>query len=382
MSEVAIVGVGIEGFRPETKELSWKELMYAAATKAYADADLSPRSDVQSFITCAEDYWEGFSIFDEFVPDQLGAVLKPTCTVSGDGIQGLGAAYMQLQSGLFDVVALEAHSKASDILTYDGILRFAFDPVFLRPLGFHPHLLAGLDMAAYLRRNGSTEAQVAGVVAKNRANARLNPRAAYGADTSAAKVLQSEALFDPLRREEVARLADGCVVLVLGARDRARAGRHPVWLRGIAWDSDSPWVTTREAGTAPFVERAARRAYAMAGIRSPQREVGLAEVDDRFAYRELLHLEALGLAPPRRTGKLLENGTFNRDGDLPVNASGGSLGVGDLLEANGLMRVAEVALQLRGEAGGHQVKAPAVGVAQSWRGFPTATGGVAVLGVG
>ncbi|MBI4416134.1 MAG: acetyl-CoA acetyltransferase, partial [Euryarchaeota archaeon] len=63
---VGIVGIGIVPFRPATPEYSWKEIMYEAASRAYADAGVDPREDVGSFITCAEDYWEGFGIFDEF----------------------------------------------------------------------------------------------------------------------------------------------------------------------------------------------------------------------------------------------------------------------------------------------------------------------------
>ncbi|MCZ6688792.1 MAG: hypothetical protein O7H41_04230, partial [Planctomycetota bacterium] len=61
------------------------------------------------------------------------------------------------------------------------------------------------------------------------------------------------------------------------------------------------------------------------------------------------------------------------------NASGGALAQGNLLEANGLFRAAEVVSQIRGEAGRRQVKSPHRGVAQSWRGVPTASGVVAVL---
>src|SRR5437870_2868745 len=83
---VGIIGIGMTAFRPSTPEYNWKELMFEAASRAYADAAIDPREDVDSFITCAEDYYEGFGIFDEFVPDQLGAALRPTCTVSGDGL--------------------------------------------------------------------------------------------------------------------------------------------------------------------------------------------------------------------------------------------------------------------------------------------------------
>src|SRR3972149_5265401 len=90
--KIGIVGVGVTPFRLTTPEFSWKELMYDAAQRAYADAGVDPRTDVDSFITCAEDYYEGFGIFDEFTPDQLGAALRPMHTVGGGGLHGPAAA--------------------------------------------------------------------------------------------------------------------------------------------------------------------------------------------------------------------------------------------------------------------------------------------------
>ena len=120
-------------------------------------------------------------------------------------------------------------------------------------------------------------------------------------------------------------------------------------------------------------------AYDMAGIKSPSTEIDLAEVDDTFAYKELQHLEALRLTLPGEAGKRLEEGAFHPDGRLPVNVSGGSLGCGYTYDMSGLRSVLEVVFQLRGMAGERQVRDARVGLAQSWRGIPTASGGVAVL---
>src|SRR5256885_4309385 len=146
---VGIIGIGMTAFRPSTPEYNWKELMFEAASRAYADAAINPREDVDSFITCAEDYYEGFGIFDEFVPDQLGAALRPTCTVSGDGLQGLANAYMQIQTGFVDVAVVEAHSKASDIVTLEGVIEHALDPIWNKPLGAHPFVVAGPRAGAH-----------------------------------------------------------------------------------------------------------------------------------------------------------------------------------------------------------------------------------------
>jgi acetyl-CoA C-acetyltransferase len=68
------------------------------------------------------------------------------------------------------------------------------------------------------------------------------------------------------------------------------------------------------------------------------------------------------------------------DGQLPVNVSGGSLGMGLPLEASGLYRVVELVLQLRGQAGPRQLPDVRLGLAQSWRGVPTTSGAVVILG--
>src|SRR3989440_9371164 len=194
---VGIIGVGMTAFRPSTPEYNWKELMFEAASRAYADADINPREDVDSFLTCAEDYYEGFGIFDEFVPDQLGAALRPTCTVSGDGLQGLANAYMQIQTGLIDVAVVEAHSKASDVVTLDGIIEHALDPIWNKPLGAHPFVVAGLGADAYLRGMRTSPKALAAVVAKNRRNGLRNPLAAYGAAGDAHQAMRAQGQVAP-----------------------------------------------------------------------------------------------------------------------------------------------------------------------------------------
>src|SRR3989337_1689260 len=244
---VGVLGVGMTAFRRSTPEYSWKELMFEAASRAYADAGIDPRTDVDSFVTCAEDYYEGFGIFDEFVPDQLGAVLRPTCTIPGDGLQGLANAFMQIQTGLVQVAVVEAHSKASDVPTVDGGVDPALDPIWNKPIEMHPFVVAGLEADAYLRASRTSLKALAAVVSKNRRNGLRNPLAAYGADVEEDQVARSEERFAPLRSLDIARPADVCVVLVV-ASERAAKKFHanPVWIRGVGWASDSPTLETRD----------------------------------------------------------------------------------------------------------------------------------------
>ncbi len=379
---VAIVGVGWAGFRPTTPDLSYKEMMYQAAVRAYDDAGVDPRRDVESFVTVSEDFHEGTSIFDEYVPDQLGGALKPVHTIGGDGLHGLSTAYMLIRTGLFDIVAVEGHSKASNVLTLPHITAYAQDPVLNRPLGWNSEFIAGMEMNRFLHETGTTREQCAAVVVKNRRNALRNPLASYGADVTIDEVLVGPPLAWPLGEREAARLVDGAVVMVLASEERARnLSGEPVWILGAGWCSDAPSLESRSWEQAVYAAEAAARAYQQAGIKQPSLEIDFAEVDDSYAYKELQHLEALGLARPGEAGLLLEEGAFDADGMLPVNVSGGSLGIGHLLDGSGLARALEIVLQLRGQAGERQLDEVEVGLAQSWRGLPTTSGAVVVLGI-
>jgi acetyl-CoA C-acetyltransferase len=158
-----------------------------------------------------------------------------------------------------------------------------------------------------------------------------------------------------------------------------RCKGKPVELEGIGWSSDTCNVHTRDWGKAAYATQAADRAYALANIKKPAEKIDFAEVDDAYSYKELQHLEALGLAPEGQAAKLLEKGTFEPDGELPVNISGGSLGCGSLHDASPFRGLLEAVLQLRGQAVERQLAKAKRGLVCSWRGVPTATGGVAIL---
>ncbi|MDQ7779391.1 MAG: acetyl-CoA acetyltransferase [Planctomycetota bacterium] len=376
---VAIVGIGTTGFRATTPDVSYRELTYEAATKAYLDAGITPR-DVDAFVATSEDFFEGYSIADEYSPDQLGAVLKPIYTVSGDFIQSLASCHMMILSGVAKIAVTQGMSKASNMLTIPDMVTFAMDPIYNRMLKESPHAVAGLEMSRFMHEASATREQCAKVVLKNRRNALDNPLAAHGASLEMSHVLGSEPVALPLRKLDIAAHSDGAVVVVLAEEETAkRLSKNPIWLRGIGWCSDTPGLETRNWGEAVYAGMAAEMAYKMAGIGCPSREIEFAELNDEYSYKELQHMEALKLCKKGEAGQLAELGATGLTGTLPVNPSGGLLGAGNLFDLNGGFAVLEVVRQLRGECGKNQLKNVKTGVAQSWRGVPTTTGAVAVL---
>ncbi len=376
---VAIIGIGTAGFSPVTPDLSFKELTYSAAVKAYEEAGLHPK-EIDSFITGSEDFMEGYSIFDEYVPDQMGAVLRPVHTVCADFLQALGIGCMMINTGEFRTIAVEAHSKASNVKTLDDVKAFALDPVYLRTLNESAEFLAGLEMERFLAETGNTIEQCARVVVKNRGNALDNPRAGHGAKLKVEDILCSEPVSSPLKHLDAAATSDGAVMVVLASEEVAKSlCDNPVWIKGFSWFSAEGNLWQRDFSEAKYAKSAAQKACRMAGISQPAKELDFVEVCDEYSYKELQHLEALGLARRGEAGFMTETGSTSRGGDLPVNVSGGSLGVGHTFECSGGMKVSEAVDQLRHNAGKRQVKDARTGLVQSWRGVPTATGSVAIL---
>jgi len=376
-----VVGVGWYGFKPVVPELSFREVMFEAAVRAYEDAGLDPRRDVDAFISCQEDFWEGVAISNEFAPEPIGGALRPTITITGDGLQCVGQAYMMVRSGAFKVVVVEAHAKPSSIVTLQEVYEFSLDPV-IRTLKIpNPLFQAGLDAAAYMRRSGASREHLAMVAVKNKTRGLLNPRASHSAKVTLDEVLNSKPVVYPLTRYEIAGFTDVAINVVLASEDVARRfGDKHVWIDGVWWATEvgTGAIEWHEWGRMPSMKMAALGAYKLASIEDPLRQTDFAEVEDRFSYMELLALEELGLGGDG-VHRLLEQGYYNPGGGYPVNPSGGSLSIGVTLEATGLSRLLEAILQLRGEAGGVQLKDVRRAIVASWRGPPTYTSAVAVV---
>jgi acetyl-CoA C-acetyltransferase len=254
------------------------------------------------------------------------------------------------------------------------------DPLLNRPLGINPHAIAGLEMTKYLCESEITREDCAAVVVKNKANALNNPLAAYGADITIDDVLSSEPIASPINRLDMSQPADGSIVIVLASEEKAlNLTENPIWISGMGWCNDTPTLETRDWSYATSAAVAAQMAYKMAGIKSPINDTDFAEVDDTYSYKELQHLEAIGVCGDGEAGMLLEEGIFDKTGGFPVNVSGGSLGLGGLLDANGMAKVSEGVIQLRGQAGNRQILDASRCIVQSWRGVPTTSSAVMVL---
>ncbi|MEE4241646.1 MAG: hypothetical protein V2I36_09270 [Desulfopila sp.] len=359
---VALLGMGICGFTPTSTGLSYREMIAKAAKMAYRDAGVTIDL-IDGAVSAEEDFPSGYSIADEYVPDQLGMVRKPVYTIPGDFMHAVASAAMQIETGHFDILVVESYSKASNVLTKDEMLRFAYDPIFNR-FGVSPHWLAGLELNSLLQESDFTIEDVAEVVVNNRASAIANTTAPYGDLFSVDDVISARPVALPLTELMCARHADGAVIAVLGSDEAARKyASRPAYIAGLGWGSGNSILERRDHSFSAGTAIAAERAYQESGITSPLDEIDAFFVSDLYAHRQLMHMEALGVAIDHKP---------------IVNPGGGALGGGDLFEATGGARLYEALLQLRGDAGRCGVEAERV-LVHAWRGVPTDSCVVAIL---
>ncbi|KUO91710.1 MAG: thiolase domain-containing protein [Thermocladium sp.] len=370
---VAVVGAGLTLFRRRMLDTP-KELAWIAAKQALDDAGLTLKDVDAVVIGSAPDAFDGVHLKGEYLSEGAGGINKPTMRVYVGGATGVFtpiAGWWHVASGLFDTVLVVAEEKMSSAAKPHPqyVFRYIWDPIVEKPLDPNLIWIFAMEMHRYMNKYNIKKEDIALVSVKNKRNAVDHPSAQLpDPNITVEKVLSSETLVWPVQQLDISPVSDGAAALVLTSEKVARrVTDNPVWIDGVGFTLDTTHWTNRELAFPAYVRRAGEMAYKMAGINNPRREIDVAEVYDPFDYKELHHMEGLGLAGRGEAPRLTREGVTQRDGDLPINPSGGLLGVGNPIAAAGLMKVAEIYYQLSGKAGKRQVKKPVyTGLAQAW----------------
>lgn len=371
MRRVAVIGAGMTLFRRRMFETS-RELSFEAVRMAMDSANLEAK-DIQAVVMgSAPDAFDGAHMKGEYLLEGSAALNKPYTRVfvgGGTGVFVPIAAWWHVASGMFDTCIAVAEEKMSPLLPHPQYAFWTiFDHTLERPLGVNLLWIFSLEMRRYMVVNNVKEEDIALVSVKNKKNALDHPCAQLPEKITVEDVMKSEPICLPVKRLDVSPTSDGAAAVILASEDVAKKyTKEPVWIEGVGWNVDTQYWTNRELSYPEYLERAARMAYKMAKIDRPRKQIDFAEVYDPFDYKELHHLEGLLLADKGKAAEITKQGITERDGDFPVNPSGGLLGVGNPIAAAGLMKVCELFWQIRGEAGKRQIKKEANrGLAQAW----------------
>ena len=245
-----------------------------------------------------------------------------------------------------------------------------WDPILDRPLKPNLVWIFAMEMNRYMTVHGIRYEDIAAVAVKNKRNAVGHPCAQLAdPHITVEDVMNSEVMAWPVHRLDISPPSDGASALVLCSQEFARKHKveSPVWFGGVGWTIDTTFWTDRDLYFPEYLARAAKMAYKQARIDNPRRQIDFAEPYDPFDYKELHHMEGLGLCKKGEAPMLTREGVTQRDGDLPTCPSGGLLGVGNPIAATMGIKVGELYWQLSGQAGSRQIpKEIHTGVTQAW----------------
>jgi acetyl-CoA C-acetyltransferase len=334
-----------------------------------------------TIVSAASDIFHGgISCANSYYWETTGAFLKNASRQDGESLFAFFYGVMRIMAGHYDTALVLSICKGSENPENDACTLMFSDPFYQRQLGLQETIAAALQMRLYMEKYGVTEEQCAGVAVKNFRNALGNPLAHRRGRYTVNDILNSARIIDPLTELQVAPKSEGIVAVLLASEAAAKKMTDkPVWFKGYGSSLDNYFIGDRNLleGQLPA---AAARAYKMAGIKNPRKEIDLAEITEPYAFQELLWCEDLGFCEKGGGGKLLESGVTERTGRLPVNPSGGVLANNPYV-SRGLQRVVEAVLQLRGEAGEHQVDGKRkTALAHGTHGFAGQCHSVAILG--
>jgi acetyl-CoA C-acetyltransferase len=341
-----------------------ESLVVKAATDAMAHAGIGPK-DVDEIML--GHFNGGFSAQDFTASLVLQASpdlrFTPATRVENACGTGSAAVHQALKSiaarsaRVVLVVGVEQMTKLPGAQVGETLLKASYLPEDGKTRGGFAGVF-GQIAAAYFQRHGDQSDALAMIAAKNHKNGVANPyaqiRKDFGYEFCRQMSDKNPFVAGPLKRTDCSLVSDGAAALVIADIETALAMKRAVAFRSTAHVQDFLPMSKRDILKFEGCSVAWKQALAKAGVTLA--DLSLVETHDCFTVAELIEYEAMGLTKEGDGARAVKDGWTQKDGKLPVNASGGLKSKGHPIGATGVSMHAMTAMQLMGEAGGMQVK--------------------------
>ncbi|HEY4715997.1 MAG TPA: thiolase family protein [bacterium] len=384
MNDVAIIGIGMTHFG-KFLDRSLKDLSRESLDNALSDARLDKKSiqaayvgNAMAGIVTGQECIRGEVVLRAYGIEEIPVVnVENACASSSTAFH---LAWMSVASGLYDVVLALGVEKLyhEDKKVSFRALGSAVDVEMMASIkdalssvksdsgnGGGDKRSIFMDFYAMLARMhmqmyGTKKEHFAKIAQKNHYNGSLNPHAQYREVYTLEEIMNSPLVAEPLTRLMCSPVGDGAAAIILcNAKSAPKYTSKPVFV------SASVIVTgkDRDFEEPDIVERGAKKAYEMASL-GPE-DLNVAELHDATSAAELIGYEEIGICKKGEAARLVDEEATKIGGRIPVNTSGGLVSKGHPVGATGTAQIAEIVLQLRGEAGERQVKGAKVGLTQN-----------------
>ena len=351
--QVAIIGMGCTRFG-EHWDKSLEDLIIEAAEETTKSAGIEAESIDAFWFGTSQSAASGISLA---TPLRISG--KPVTRVENycaTGSEALRQACYAVASGAYDSAMALGAEKVKDS-GYQGLNAFPI-PTDGTNRTLTAAAMFSLILPAYAKRYEVDEDELRYVIAriaeKNHSNGAKNELAHFRREVSAEKICEMPSIAGRLSVMDCAGVADGAAAaIVVRAEDALKYTDKPLYVKAlslVAGDSSGLVDPDFDFTTLPECVDAAHDAYSQAGIKDPKKELAMAEVHDCFTPTEMILMEDLGFCEKGTAWQEVLNGTFDIDGELPVNTDGGLKAFGHPVGASGLRMFYETWLQLRSEA--------------------------------
>jgi acetyl-CoA C-acetyltransferase len=370
---VGIIAIGQSAFQRRRDDASYPDLVREAVNEALTGAQLG-LDDIEAIVySLSPDAMVGIGNAERLGVDAVGGRGKRFLRINtggATGISSVAAAYYHIAAGACDVVMTAGADKVGECGDSQTVLNKIWDPTYERPLPLGTITMLAMSGIRYADKYGMSEEDMAQVVVKNRKHASLNPKAHLRKEVTVSEVMESRYISWPIKLMDCCPQSSGGGAMVLASEKYIKQNRlDAVWITGVGHCSETYYLGDRmgrgftaDHADAYALRNSFDRAYKMAGITNPQKQVDVAELYAPFSNTEYHSIEAAGLAELGGAVAGVNEGRFSIGGQIPVNPSGGVLCT-NAIAVTAMVRVAEVALQVSGRAGGHQVKGAKIGIA-------------------
>ena len=289
------------------------------------------------------------------IPHVPGLTIESAC---GSGSVMFREAYANIAAGFYDCVLALGVEKITHTGTTQSTTLFSYCSDFFYEGGngaSFPGLFASMARV-YMTAYKASEEDLAHVAVKNHENGILNPKAHVRRKITVDDVLKSPVVASPLKLYDCCPFSDGASAVILCNEEYAKKSARPyVEVIGSGRGASPAAVQAREdITTIPSTVAAAKQAYKMANI--APKDIDFAEVHDCFTIAEIIDIEDLGFFPKGTAAYSIREGATRRNGEIPINPSGGLKSKGHPIGATGIGQVVEVFEQFTGKAGDREIR--------------------------
>ncbi len=300
---VGIIGIGQSAFRARRDDASYPDLVREAVTLAMNDAKLEFDGIDAVVYSLSPDAMVGIGNAERLGIDAVGARNKRFLRINtggATGISSVAAAYYHIASGVCDTVLTAGADKVGECGDSQTVLNKIWDPTYERQLPLGTISMLAMSAVRYMEKYGMTEEDMARVVVKNRWQASKNPNAHLRKETTQEEVFNSRYICWPVKLFDCCPQSSGGGAMVL-ASERYIKERNldAVWITGVGHCSETYYLGDRmgrgqlaDHADAYALSQSFKRAFKMAGITEPTKQVDVAELYAPFSNTEFHSIEA------------------------------------------------------------------------------------------